>query len=533
MEIVVVLLFSCAIFIPFCNKPFHIDEPDFIAMARQIVVDPRHPLAFSFNMFGRAAPMSELNEHPLTLPYLLAAPLQLSGGREWVLRWCFFPFDLLGALGLYGLASLFLRRPLLPTLIVLASPAYLINMQHLMAEKWIGAFGFVALYALVRGVRERKAIFYWASAICLGIACLFKPSAFFFLGPAVAFQISKKISWKRTFNYAAAAAAPFILYTAIASTLHLDGTARILHHIRIAGVFPWSRWPHRLRSVLAFGAASCVAAGYWPYVLFRSLRSAVAWLCLPVFGCGLLFSSVFDWQPVHPLDRLLGFTLACGMGTILARCFDRSLRKLDGWILWVAWIYCVAFIQGAIYWSVVTRYILFLIPPTIFLWSELFESRWKDRRLIAVQGGTLCIVLALGLALAQVDFEYASAGKRIADFAAKEYVGRGKKVWFTGHWGFQHYMEAAGAEGLDKSKGGWDQVHPGDVVIQPQVNTSGIVPHRRFLADVKYMEIQSAIPLRTIHPDGRQAGFYSSIWGFLPFAISLDPIEVFEIVEMR
>jgi 4-amino-4-deoxy-L-arabinose transferase-like glycosyltransferase len=185
-----VAAFTVLILAPFWGKAWHVDEPFFLAIARHILADFRHPLAFDFNWYGRSVPMPEINNTPPLLAYLLAGAWKATGGREWAMRLCFLPLDLLAAFALYLLAARFLRRPLLPVLVLLAAPAYFISMGHLMAEKPAAAFAFAGLYFLVRSLddpaRPKAGRDYWFSALLVGAALGSKYAAVFALPPALA-----------------------------------------------------------------------------------------------------------------------------------------------------------------------------------------------------------------------------------------------------------------------------------------------------------------------------------------------------------
>src|ERR1700756_2789417 len=135
-----------------------------MAPARHILVDFWHPLAFSFNWYGRSVPMASINNTPPLMLYLLAAGLKLTGGSELGMRLFFLPFPILAAVALYLLADRFLKRPLLPALICAAGPGFLINMGMLYPEVLAAALGYWGLYALVRGVDDERPVWFWSSA---------------------------------------------------------------------------------------------------------------------------------------------------------------------------------------------------------------------------------------------------------------------------------------------------------------------------------------------------------------------------------
>src|SRR5690606_8994679 len=62
-----------------------------------------------------------------------------------------------------------------------------------------------------------------------------------------------------------------------------------------------------------------------------------------------------------------------------------------------------------------------------------------------------------------------TAANEIAKFARPVDSEFDRRVYFEGHWGFQHYMEAAGFEALDYAA---PTIGPGDLLAIPANNTN-------------------------------------------------------------
>lgn len=507
------------------GKAFHMDEPFFLAIARQILRDPWHPFAFDYNWYGKAVPMSSINNTPPLLGYLLAGAYRLTGGGEAAMRLAFLPFDLAASLGLYLLAARFLKSPLLPTLIVIASPAYMINMNHLMAEKVMAGFAFPSLYALVRGTDEDRPGWIWASAALFAAALLAKYNAIFIALPAF-FYLWRRVPLGRLAGYFAAAGLPLLCYL-LANELSKGGALGSAFSVTSdSSKMFWSAWSHKLRSFLAFTGGCGVVTVFWPALLARPPR-ALWWTCAA--AAAVLFLPWFDLAPiVRPIDRWTGVLFS--LGTMIAMV---SLYRGSGpgSRLWRPWVASVSVLLLFFYWSILARLVLFLIPPLVFSLAEALEARWPASRLRRLQAASLAGVAALSFALSYVDFQYASAQKTIARRVAADYAGKGRRLWCAAHWGLQHYMEEAGGVELDWSKGGWDLVKPGDVVVVTKVNSNILKPKRGFRANVHETRLGCAVPLRLISGWSGEAGFYSNVSGFLPYSLSAEPLEEFRVVE--
>src|SRR5436190_12967367 len=56
----------------FLKRPFHIDDPLFIWVARHIQTDPLNPYGFAVNWYGFSMPMSEVTKNPPLASYYIA-----------------------------------------------------------------------------------------------------------------------------------------------------------------------------------------------------------------------------------------------------------------------------------------------------------------------------------------------------------------------------------------------------------------------------------------------------------------------------
>lgn len=521
VDLAVVLLFVTLLLVPFMGKAFHMDEPFFLAIARQILRDPFHPLAFNFNWYGETVAMSRLNNTPPLMPYLLALGLKATGGGEWPMRLFLLPVDWFAAASLYLLAGRFLRRPLWPTLILIASPAYWINMSLLLPEKAALAFGLFALYALTRG---EKAGWYWLSAAALGFSLLSKYMAIAFFPAALLFAASR-VSRRRLAAYAALSLAPSAAYFLCAGA----GPAA-WEVISLAAPAKWPQWCHKLRSFLAFGGGAALVPVIWPLFGLRARIGGTAAL-----AAALLFLPVFDIEPVRGIDRAMGFLLAAGALTALIRIFSSEFRRLAGWELLAPWLLAAAALQVIVYWAVLARIVLFMVIPMTLLLAAYLETRLSSGRLSLVYGASLGLVIVLGGSLSLVDYRYAAAQRSFARQVAQPYIVQGRRVWFTGHWGLQYYLEEVGAEVIDEGQGGFDQVKTGDIVLASRVNSNTRLPEKRPLSQNHVIggelrvPVDFAIPLRLISGWRGQGGFYADSWGFLPYSFCREPLDEFAV----
>ena len=122
---VALFLFAMLLTLPFINKPFHIDDPDYLRIASQIRLHPLDPYGFELTRGGRWFPVGQAHPSPPFFCYLLAGVTAFTGESEPVLH---LFMALLMVTGIFGIARLaeLMSVPVWPAVIlVMASPMLL------------------------------------------------------------------------------------------------------------------------------------------------------------------------------------------------------------------------------------------------------------------------------------------------------------------------------------------------------------------------------------------------------------------------
>ncbi|MBI3552512.1 MAG: hypothetical protein HY077_08330 [Elusimicrobia bacterium] len=510
----------CAL--PFLGKAFHLDEVEFLLVARQILKDPWHPLSFTLSWYLCPKPASSAFIHSTLVPYILAAAERLTGGSEITMRLACLPFDIVAALALHRLARRFLDKPLWPVLVILACPGWLLCVSPLMAEKWTMALSLSALCL----VAERRI---GLGAVLLGLAVIAKHTAAVFLAPAAALLYLNGVKPRRMALWLAAALAPALIDALLLEPGRLAAVAAVDLPLRMAeagGV-------HRLRSLLAFTGGCGAATLLWPCARAGAPRrrhlltlAGAAWV-----SC-LLFSSLLDpaGASIRPVDRLTGALMAFACLSAFARLCEPEARGQRGDLVWSAWALAAA-AAAWLNWAVSARSVLPLLPPLALAGAARLEKAWKAAERERFYMASLAACFALSLCLGWIDFSFAEASRAAGSSTAAIQLEPGRKLWYTGHWGLQNYMPQE-AFFIDPCAGGWDAVGQGDTVLIPTVNAGLPLPPMR--APSLDWTIKSALPLRLMSFEGaNQAGFFSNSWGFLPYALSRAPLERFTLISWR
>src|SRR5271166_2737803 len=134
---------------------------------------------------------------------------------------------------------------------------------------------------------------------------------------------------------------------------------------------------------------------------------------------------------------------------------------------------------------------------------------------------------AVSLWVASGDAALANSARQAAFYFHQQTRNEPGVVEFQGHWGFQYYMESFGARPLEQ---GVIQSNPGDFIVVPVNNTNPFKLGEEVIP-VKTIEFEVPSRVATISTE-LGAGFYSSVWGPLPFAIGPVPNERYHMVRV-
>jgi hypothetical protein len=149
-----------------------------------------------------------------------------------------------------------------------------------------------------------------------------------------------------------------------------------------------------------------------------------------------------------------------------------------------------------------------------------------------MRNATLCLALmptvALSLLVLAADTAQAAGARALGTvLQTMQEAGQGpvadgeSRVWFTGHWGLQYYLQQRGGRPLDVAK---LEVKPGDLIVTPSNNTNLI---QLKIPGNHVPEVFAPHTLRFLATQNKAAGagFYADVFGPLPFAFGDIPPE--------
>jgi 4-amino-4-deoxy-L-arabinose transferase-like glycosyltransferase len=208
-----------------------------------------------------------------------------------------------------------------------------------------------------------------------------------------------------------------------------------------------------------------------------------------------------DFTPRHVVALFIAYlTTTPLVAALLTRRRLEPSRLLWAWLL--VPLPLIAYVQVA------PKYLLPALPAVAILAAyglDCLTSRNRTLGLLTAAG------TVLGLLILMADARMAGTARTAAAELIRPRVRQGERVWFAGHWGFHWYAEQAGALPLSV-----DPPFPtrGDVVVASTVDRPvgllAVLP--RTLIE-NWGSTAPAGQVMSAH-----AGFYSDLWGLLPWA---------------
>jgi len=524
--IALVAAVTALVLLPFLDKAFHIDDTQFLWVARQIESHPSDFFGFAVNWYGYAKPMYLIATNPPLAPYYMALVAALAGWSEIVLHLAFLVAALAAAAGAVVLARRFCTEPVVATLIGVLTPAFVVSSTNVMCDVLLLAFWVWAIVLWVDGLERRNGWMQCAATLLIALAALTKYVGVSLIPLLLVYALARRrrltaeILW---LGLPIVVLAAYDLYTGV-----LYGRGMLFEAAFHAGdTRAHSGLTLLSRSVigLAFsGGCLATVAFYAPLVWSRrvlvSAALAAAVLLIPAAATVAGYRTV-DAFAIPGVIAQLDLLAVAGIHVLALPVVDFWERRDADSLLLFLWATGGFVFATFVNSTINARSILLLAPAA----GILVGRRLEHRRVPVRAWWALAPLLAgacLAVLLAAADYGLAGAGRAAAGLLQADYGPTGRTIWFQGHWGFQHYMEAVGARPFDRLRLG---MVPGDLMILPENNTNVFFPLSgipMFL--LRVIQLPSSRWLATAQP-GIGAGFYSEIVGPLPFAFGTVPPE--------
>jgi hypothetical protein len=534
-------LATLACLLPFSGKAFHIDDPLFVWTAQQIAHHPFNPYGFRLVWYVTDVPMSAITKNPPLSSYYGALIGIVTGWSERAWHFGFLLPALALVLGTYHLAERFTASPLIAAAATLFAPGFLVSATGVMCDVMMLALWIWAVIFWLRGIDSGKPLHFVASSVLIAACALTKyfGASLILLLPAyslvqrrrlgawiwyllipvaglVAYQLWTKALYGRGLLWDAAQYAR--------SPEHVDQTSRLISGlvglsflggcalpILFFSPFLWNR------RQLIFGSLAAALAGLavsmrWMLPLIHDPRQHWTWI-------GVQFAFYFAG----------GISV---LGLVIADYRKQSGERGDAdSILLALWVLGTFLFAAFLNWTVNARSMLPLIPAAAILLARRLDkndtrvaSAWRPAGILVVP---LALSAMISLSIAWGDTALANSGRSMANIIRGQTQNQAGSVLFEGHWGFQYYMQLFGARPVEYDKFAFQT---GDLVVTPENSTSTFPIAPQFVASQQILQIDPHAYAATM---ALGAGFYSSVWGPLPFSFGRVPSEPYLVVHLQ
>jgi 4-amino-4-deoxy-L-arabinose transferase-like glycosyltransferase len=529
-----VIVFALLIWLPFINQAFTVDDTNFLALAAHAWPHPLALYNFQTNWLGEEQRAFDILANPPLVPWYLALVSTVARGREWVFHLSFWPFMVLTLAGAYRLGERFApRQQSLWTMLWTAiAPGLMVAAHTVMPDLPLLACYVLGVALTIDAFDQNRPAFAIGGSFFAGCSALCRYSGMTVIPLLLLYALLNRVRTRTAIPAILAAAMPVAVWSLasykVYGRMHWMALAGFETQ-RMGGGDLVRRIVYQCSSLPVVIVPAALLALLFNRELRRSIRNGAAvGLAL---AAGLEFAL---WLPHLTPPPQAAAWLAIGLagtGAIGALIVRNVLRAKHArvWrrgggpeaddLFLTCWVLGILAFNLSLSFAAV-RYILPALVPTVLLLQRAFRGDPRSRRGWWLATG---ISFALAALLSVSDQQLAEGYRAYAAALPKATQQR----WFTGHWGWQYYMESAGAHALSGSS----NVHPGDEVITPLVPWPQLVPEEIKLEMVARREIPGFPGLRTVTYDGA-ACFHANglapgvlnVW--VPIGFTREPLDV-------
>lgn len=526
-DLVILVITTLLLTVPFINMAFHWDDRDFIEQASIAATDP---LQFHFEDYSSRGRFFETFRfrHPPLLSWYLAPVIRAGGESEPLLHGAYLVFPLIATLSMYSLSRRFTRKPLVASLLFTFTPGFLVMSHTLMGNLPGVSLWLLASALFVWGVDRCS----WKLLVGAGFATAASILTFsqgLTLLPVLIFYAILKRKFK--LRVLVSLLVPAVIYAAwrfyISNrygrppgiSYQVDFNAET--QMRSLFVFVGGSIIFPLAMIIVFLRRKIDVL-----IAFALIPPLVAWASFYYVARGEL--SLVQGVQVAVL-AVAGFCIMYGLLSRSATEAWNLIKTRKGsvdaifllfWFIGVAAIYAGTTTMP----FVAVRHLLPLFAPVILLFVRETESFWPTlpRLRTSFILATLVFTLAGGLAASIADYRLAGVYRSVAAQAKQKYADSPVKVWTLGEFGMRYYMEKEGFENLGINS----VASPGDVVYYSEVNGRGVLAPlpEGFYRRISQLDVEDSFPTRSMNP-WSGAGFYGNLMGPVPFTFSTSKID--------
>jgi 4-amino-4-deoxy-L-arabinose transferase-like glycosyltransferase len=525
------------VLVPFLGRAFNIDETLFLKLAHHLHAEPWDFYGFSVNWIGISQQMSDVTRNPPLGGYYLAVAAALIGWSEQALHVAFLLPAVGAALGMLCLARRFCAKPIEATLIGVLSPVFLMSSATVMCDTLMLCLWCWAIVCWLRGLEQDSGAWLAAAAILIGLCGLTKYFGASLVPLLLVYTITRSRNvgiWAVWLVIPVAMFGAYEWYTSQVYNrgLLLDAVTFVSDSHREIG------YPLHEKIIVALTfAGGCLIPVLFCAPLLWSRRVMVVGAAgfVAAFGAIALSGVLPGYQigqvvPALSTQYLLAVFAGIALCALVIEDLHRNRNATS--LLLALWVLGTFVFSGFLNWTNNGRSILPMAPAVgilIVRRLECVSTAGIGSRLLCYAPGVL-----VALCVVWVDYTWAGSVRDAAREICAQYRTDQRPLWFLGHWGFQHYMEEAGATPLDVNA---SDLLTGDLIVRPSKNADlfPVDPNlveivaRRIDHRPNWAHTMDAITV----PGGLGAGFYSSLWGPLPFVFGVPTTDDYVVLRVK
>lgn len=536
-----VAVVTIAVLAPFLNKAFHIDDPLFLWIAQQISTHPGDPYGFAANWYVSSQPMFSIMQNPPLSCYYMALAAIFLGWSELAMHGAFLVPAVVAALGTFFLARRLCHSPLLAALLLLFTPVFLVSATDVMCDVWLLALWVWSIECWMSALERNSAWLLFLASILAAAAALTK---YFGVALVPLLAVYTVVRERRVTHQILYLLTPILViasYEVITEAKYGQGLfsnamlvswnenakseqyflQQLFVGLSFAGgclfsVLFYAPWLKLRRSSRRAGSLAAEvragrANGWGPNFQILIVGFALFVVLVPLFhfGAGLPLSATLEGA----------LFVTTGIGILVLAFADVLQHKTADSLLLFLWVFGAFVFAAMMNWTISARAFLPMAPAVVILFIRRLRVPGANGSLIhwwpILPAAFASLLITIG------DYKFANTARIAASQFQQRFRNESGTVWFEGHWGFQYYMQQWRAKPLDLAQHG---LVPGDVLILPINNTNvSRKPAAPTIASVEQMNYAQFFAITVSRETG--AGFYSSKWGPLPWAVGFVPPE--------
>jgi hypothetical protein len=539
LAVMLLLAATVACLVPFINKPFHIDDPYFVWIAKHITSNPLDFFGFYVNWSGEELPVYLSTTNPPIVSYYMALAASILGWSEISLHVAFLVPACAVVAGTWLLARDLCSRPFLAAFAVICTPVFLVSATTLMCDVLMLSFWIFAIVFWRRGLKSDDLRQLAFAAILIILAILTKYSAVCIVPLLLAYSLveKRKIGIWIIFLLLPLFAvglydwATYCLY----GTRHLSFITSFTASARKALA---DKYVSGMVTGISFVGGCLLFPMCYALLLGRRFKLILGFAVVVSLLILLMSLGVFVDYPIADADGInwrfvaqfpfFVFSGICFFFFVLKDIIHN--RDPDSLLLFL-WVIGIFAFSTVVNWSVNGRSILPIVPVSGIVVIRYIEridpqSFITDFKRLYMP---LFAALIIGLSLSFADYRLAIASHDAAIRVSSIFDKSPGNLWYEGHWGFQYYMTESGrGKPVDYEK---PLLAKGDLVIIPSFNTNLKLLYKTTAYFMQEFRFDDAGFLSTMNPK-YGAGFYSDLAGPLPFAIGSQMPEKYFVYKM-